>query len=199
MKLDTRKLIFAGLLIALMIVLQITNIGLIRIPPVAATTLHIPVIIGTIVCGLGVGLILGAAFGVISLINAITAPSVLSPLFLNPLVSIVPRVLIAVTTFAAYMALKRLGEKRPSLQILIAAAVGSLTNTVLVLGTMALLYGETVASLLKMEVSTVVAWAVGIGTINGVPEMAICAFLTWAVVSALKRTRQYKEWKGNAT
>lgn len=199
MKLDTRKLIFAGLLIALMIVLQITNIGLIRIPPVAATTLHIPVIIGTIVCGLGVGLILGTAFGVISLINAITAPSVLSPLFLNPLVSIVPRVLIAVTTFAAYMALKRLGEKRPSLQILIAAAVGSLTNTVLVLGTMALLYGETVASLLKMEVSTVVAWAVGIGTINGVPEMAICAFLTWAVVSALKRTRRYKEWKGNAT
>lgn len=50
------------MLAAVTLVLGLTNIGIIPIPPANVTTMHIPVIIGAILCGSKVGLLLGLVF-----------------------------------------------------------------------------------------------------------------------------------------
>ncbi len=196
-KLSTKKLILTGMLLALMIALEALGVGLIVLPWMTATILHIPVIIGAIVGGFGVGLVLGAAFGVQSLISAITKPVLLSPLFFNPLVSILPRVLIPIITYLVYRLLARLEKNHPNVRVLVTALCGSLANTVFVMGMIVLLYANDAAALLKITAAEVAAWAGGIALFNGLPEAAICAFLTWAVVKAVGHTRYFKELRGN--
>ena len=50
-KKDTRWLAIMALLIAIQLFLNITGIGLIPLPLIKATTLHIPVIVGAILLG----------------------------------------------------------------------------------------------------------------------------------------------------
>ena len=105
MKLTTRKLAVTGMLAAISIILGLTPVGLIPLPfsPTKATIMHIPVIIGTIVEGPVVGLIIGLIFGGFSMYQAATMPT--NPaqfVFLDPLVALLPRLLIAVTAYYAY-------------------------------------------------------------------------------------------------
>ena len=53
----TKKLTQAGVLTAVTLVLGLTPLGIIPIPPANVTIMHLPVIIGTLTCGLGVGLV----------------------------------------------------------------------------------------------------------------------------------------------
>lgn len=66
----TKNMVILSLLIAIEAVLVITNWGFIIIPPVSITILHIPVIVGAIIMGPYYGSILGASFGLLSLLNA---------------------------------------------------------------------------------------------------------------------------------
>lgn len=92
-------------------VLGITPLGFIPIGPTRATIMHIPVIIGSIVEGPIVGALVGLIFGLFSIYQAITAPTPVSFVFLNPLVSVLPRVLIGITSYYTYKALSNLGQK----------------------------------------------------------------------------------------
>ncbi|MFS8541951.1 MAG: ECF transporter S component, partial [Tissierellales bacterium] len=93
-------------------VLGLTPIGLIPVGPTRATTMHIPVIIGAIMEGPLVGAFVGLIFGLISMFQAITNPTPVSFVFLNPIVSVIPRILIGITSHYAYKVLKGLGNKR---------------------------------------------------------------------------------------
>lgn len=110
-KLDIRKLTVIGVLGAISVVLGITPLGFIPIGPTRATIMHIPVIIGSIVEGPIVGALVGLIFGLFSIYQAITAPTPVSFVFLNPLVSVLPRVLIGITSYYTYKALSNLGQK----------------------------------------------------------------------------------------
>lgn len=114
---STRKLTIIGMLGGISAILGLTPLGFIPIGPANATIMHIPVIIGAIIEGPIVGALVGLIFGIFSLIRAITAPTVLSPLFYNPLVSILPRVLIGITAYYSYILFKKLGKK-PSIVLL---------------------------------------------------------------------------------
>lgn len=109
---NVRKMAVVGVLGALTAILGMTPIGLIPIGPTKATILHIPVIIGAIIEGPVVGAFVGLIFGLFSVYSAITAPTVLSFAFLNPLVSVLPRILIGITTYYVYKAIKNLGFKK---------------------------------------------------------------------------------------
>lgn len=109
---NVRKMAIVGVLGALTAILGMTPIGLIPIGPTKATILHIPVIIGAIIEGPVVGAFVGLIFGLFSVYSAITTPTVTSFAFLNPLVSILPRVLIGITTYYVYKAIKNLGFKK---------------------------------------------------------------------------------------
>lgn len=106
-KLDVRTITITAILSAISIVLGLTPLGMIPIGPINATTMHIPVIVGAIICGPFVGGLVGFVFGAYSMIRAFTTPTVTSFIFMNPLVAIVPRILIGVITGYLYEILRK--------------------------------------------------------------------------------------------
>lgn len=110
--LNVRKMAVIGILGSISIVLGMTPLGFIPVGPTKATIMHIPVIIGAILEGPAVGATVGLIFGFFSIFQAVTMPTPVSFVFLNPLVSVVPRVLIGITSYYVYKALNGLGNKR---------------------------------------------------------------------------------------
>lgn len=108
---NIRRLTVVGVLGAISIVLGMTPLGFIPVGPTRATIMHIPVIIGAIMEGPVVGGMVGLIFGMFSIYQAITAPTPVSFVFLNPIVSVLPRVLIGITSYYAYRALNKIGNK----------------------------------------------------------------------------------------
>lgn len=150
-----RSIAVVGALGALIIVLGLTHLGFIPwFSGAAITILHVPVIIGVLLEGLVPGMVLGAIFGVYSLIQATIGPvGPLDPLFRNPLVSVVPRILIAVVVFFVLKGLLALIKKCPKFPKIImygiAAFFGSMANTVFVIGSLFLVYNEEVTKIME--------------------------------------------------
>ena len=111
---STRRLVIVAMLGAITVVLGLTPLGFVPIGPLSATTMHIPVIIGALLEGPVVGGLVGLIFGLSSLFNAITRPSAISFVFYNPLISIVPRVLIGVIAGYLFKFLKDKDSDRKS-------------------------------------------------------------------------------------
>jgi len=70
-KFSTREITVIGLLFAVTIVLGVTGLGFIPIPPFKTTIMHIPVIIGGILEGPVVGAMIGLLFGLFSMFEAL--------------------------------------------------------------------------------------------------------------------------------
>ena len=128
-----RKISTAGVLSALIILLGLTHLGMIPCSPtVSVTLLHVPVIVGTIIEGPVVGLVTAFVFGLYSLIRAAVTPSgALDPFFVNPLVSIVPRLLIAVVTWLVYSGLSKIKEMPKFVGYVVSALLGALVAALL--------------------------------------------------------------------
>ncbi|TJX15564.1 ECF transporter S component [Tissierella creatinini] len=109
---DVRKLAIIGILGGISTILGLTPLGFIPIGPTRATIMHIPVIIGAIMEGPLVGAFVGLIFGLFSIFQAVTNPTPVSFVFLNPLVSVLPRVLIGLFSFYSYDFLRRIGDKK---------------------------------------------------------------------------------------
>ena len=75
---DTRWMVSVALMAAIVIVLANTPLGMIQLPIIKATTVHIPVIIGAILLGPKAGAILGFVFGMCSMLSNTMAPTLLS-------------------------------------------------------------------------------------------------------------------------
>ena len=165
--LSIRKIVITGVLAAIAILLGVTSLGFIPVPNVSgnATIMHVPAIIGGVLEGPLVGLLIGGIFGIFSWLQAT------SPLFANPLVSVLPRLFIGVTAALTYGALKKTNE---ILALVVAGIVGTLTNTVLVLG-MAVILGLLPVAVIPGIIPQAIA------------EIIIAAVLTVVVVAAWKR------------
>ncbi|HHW79829.1 MAG TPA: ECF transporter S component [Acholeplasmataceae bacterium] len=90
----------------------IPNIGFIRIlPGVSVTIVHIPVILGVFLLGLKGSIILGFFFGFGSFLAALIYASTPFDLaFINPLVSILPRMLFALVAYYIAFGFKKLAN-----------------------------------------------------------------------------------------
>lgn len=110
--LPVRKMAIVGVLGGLSVMLGLTPLGFIPVGPTRATIMHIPVIIGAIMEGPIVGGLIGLIFGLSSMFQAATNPTPVSFVFLNPLVSILPRVLIGIVAHYVYKWSKDLGDKK---------------------------------------------------------------------------------------
>lgn len=174
MKLSVRQIVVSGLLGAITVVLGVTRLGFIGpIPPlmVSATILTIPAIIGGILEGPVVGLLVGLIFGLMSWLQAPTEGAPANLWFANPLVAVLPRMFIGVTAALVYRALRRSNEIAA---LGVAAAVGSLTNTVLVLGMVAVFYWQTLLPVLPFLPPNIIA------------EIIVAIILVIAIVAAYK-------------
>jgi len=191
-----KRLVTISLLSAISFVLGFTPLGFIPIPPANATTMHIPVIIGAILEGPIAGIIIGLIFGISSIIQALLRPNILSFAFINPLVSVLPRILIGVVSYYSYKLVFNLfsskkgntiSKSADTISIGVSAALGTLTNTVGVLGMMYLLYAGRIAEAMGIEKTAVGAVVLAIGLTNGIPEIIIAVLITIAVVKAVKK------------
>lgn len=169
MQLTTRRIVVAGVLAALSVLLGVTSLGYIPLPNItgSATIMGIPVYIGSVLEGWPVGSLVGLVFGLSSFTQSTL------PLFKDPFVSILPRILIGVTPYLAYRALQ--GRNRV-LAYGVAGAVGSLTNTVLVVAAIILRGYATLPQML-----TVIPQALG--------ELVLSVVLTTAVCAAWQRVQ----------
>ncbi len=163
-----RRIVITAMMTAITVLLGLLPVGgFIPFPTgVNATTLHIPAIIGGILEGWLVGGLIGAFFGLFSLIRAAT------PIFKDPLVAIIPRLFIGVTAYFAYAGLKRFNEL---LAVGVGAAIGTATNTLLVLG-LAVLRGY-----MSIELASTVA------VTHGIPEIIVAVVIATSVVGAWRQ------------
>lgn len=244
---SVKRLTIVGVLGAISAVLGMTPIGFIPVGPTSATIMHIPVIIGAILEGPVVGMLVGLIFGIFSLIRAITAPTVISPVFYNPLVSILPRVLIGLTAYYSFILFKKLDKKisvitlaavwissilylgnsfvnqisqygagsvglwevilsgllivaslsigyfsynkfkKQAIEVVLSAAIGTLTNTVGVLGMIYIFYGKWFVEKVGGDTALVGKVIMGIGVANGIPEVIIAMLIVTSVVMGVRK------------
>ena len=131
-----------ALFIAIIIVQNFVPLfGYIPVGPLSLTTIHITVIIAAILLGPVDGGIVGGVWGILSFIRAFTAPtSPVQPLvFTNPIISILPRILIGVVAGYLFIGLTKT-KLKPAISLAITAIFGSLTNAFLILGMIAMFY-----------------------------------------------------------
>lgn len=183
-KFSTRKMAMVGMLSAISIFLGLTGLGFIPIPPVKATIMHIPVIIGAIVEGPIVGALVGGVFGLFSMYQAFTAPMPTSFIFWNPIIAILPRILIGIVAYYVYTFFKN-KLKNKSIGIGIAAILGTLTNTIGVMGLTYIIYIERYSQTLGISRQ---AATIGIGsiiTVNGSIEAIVSALISIPVIMTI--------------
>lgn len=237
-----RKLVVAAMLGAITIALGFTPLGFVPLGLINATTLHIPVIIAGILEGPVVGASVGLIFGLNSLFNAITKPNPMSVVFMNPLISIAPRILIGLVSYYVYHFLSKKDENflrkasifiwsiisvamlyltyrnvtsgesvvitavsilftlivlallvysikyvKSDFAVVAGAFLGSMTNTVLVLGGIYLLYAETYMEFVNKPIEQARAAILGVAVTSGIPEAILSVIITTAVVTAIKK------------
>ncbi len=194
---DTRQMVSVALMAAIVIVLANTPLGMIQLPIIKATTVHIPVIIGAILLGPSAGAILGAVFGICSLISNTMAPTLLSFAF-SPFmstsgipgaikalwISVGCRILIGVAAGWLWIALEKL--KISQLIALPAVGfIGSMVNTVTVMGSIYFLFAQQYADAREVAVTAVWGLIMGTVTASGIPEAIAAAVLVLAVGKVL--------------
>ena len=140
----TRQMLLTVVFSVTGIILGETPIGYIKIGGIIEITLvHIPVILAVIFGGLLPGVFTGLVFGLSSFVKNLTTASSFGNFFVNPLVAILPRVVFPAVVFLVYKALTSVQHVPRILCGVLAAAVGTLSHTLLVMMSIFAFYGET--------------------------------------------------------
>ena len=205
---QVQSLAILAMFTAVIFLLTFTPLGLIDLPVIKATVLHVPVIIGSILLGPRKGAFLGGVFGLASLMKNTLVPNlssfVFSPFIPVPgldrgspwalFVCFVPRILVGVSPWLVYALFRHLpGGRRAGVQtgaMALAGVVGAITNTALVMGLIGVVFTDAYAAARGIPVETVAGFILGIVAANGIPEAVVAAVVTPAVcvplVKALK-------------
>lgn len=192
-KLKQKKKILQIALLALftaIIILQnfIPFLGYIPLGVLNLTIIHVTVIIAAILLGPKDGAIVGGVWGTITFIRAFVWPtSPLAPIvFVNPLISILPRILIGVVAGYVFIWAKKWARSKIFAAGL-AGALGSLTNTILVLGQIYLLYRGQSQAMYGLDTAALMPYLLGLVATNGLPEALIAAVVSPAVALPLAK------------
>lgn len=161
-------------------------LGYIPIGPLNLTIIHVTVIIAALTLGPSGGAIVGGIWGGITFVRAFVWPT--SPLaaivFVNPLVSVLPRILIGVV--AGYVFRWLTHKMRQQYLVLgIAGLLGSLTNTFLVLGQIYLFYNGHSQALYQIDTKAMMPYLLGVIATNGIPEAIIAAIVAPLIAKPL--------------
>ena len=196
--------------IAIIFILAFTPIGIIDLPLIKATILHVPVIIGAILLGPKQGAFLGFLFGLTSLIKNTIGPSVLSFAF-TPAVPVpglgrgsfwalficfVPRILVGVTPWLVYQLFRKfIPNMKTAVRAIVLAVcgvVGALTNTALVMGSIYVIFKDAYAAANGIPAREVLGVILGVVAGNGIPEAIVAAVLVSVICMALLRAKIFR-------
>lgn len=163
-----------GCLILFTVILGTTDFGYIPVPTAAghATTMHLPTIVASLLEGWPIGMVVGALFGITSMYMGG------APMVQDPLVAILPRMLVGLTPYLVYVVLR---GKSQYCRLGFAAVAGTATNTIGVLG-IAVLRGF-------MDWDT----AINVAFVHGLPEVVVAVVLVVPAVKGLGKVQGYLE------
>ena len=132
------RLVICALFAALIVVMTFTPyLGYITVGIIEITTLHMVVILGAAVLGAKYGAVLGGVWGLTCIVRAFQFGII--P-FQNPMVSLVPRIIVGIVAGVVFLLLSKTKCKKP-IALGLSALLGTLTNTVLVLSSLQLFGG----------------------------------------------------------
>lgn len=191
----TQSMVETAMFAVIVVVLAFTPfLGYIPLGFTRATTIHIPVILASILLGPKRGGIIGGVFGLTSLINNTVSPTptsfVFSPFysvgevsgnFWSLIICFVPRILVGVVPYFVYRLIKRAAPKKEALSLGIAGVAGSLTNTVLVMNMIYIFFAGDYAAANETAVNALYGFILTVIGTNGVPEAIVAAIITAAV------------------
>ncbi len=193
---DTRWMVGVAMMAAIVVLLANTPLGMIQLPIIKATTTHIPVILGAILLGPLAGSILGGVFGVCSMVSNTVAPAVLSFAF-SPFLStslagalkavwvaVGCRVMIGLVSGWLWIALKKF-RCADMIALPIVGFVGSMTNTVFVMGSIYFLLRPEYAKAMGVGIEAVFGLVMGVITGSSVLEAVAALVLVTAIGKVL--------------
>lgn len=201
----TLRLVQLGVLVAIMILFDITGIGYIKTAGVEITIMMIPVIIGAIVLGKTSGAILGGVFGITSFIQCF-GKSAFGALLLgiNPVATavmcIIPRIIAGLLVGLCFDWLRKI-DKTKVLSFGLSGLAGALANTVFFILSLMLLFGNS-----ETFTTTMTSWgfpvenffafvAMFVG-INGIIEAAVCFVVGASIAKAMVKFIPANETRG---
>lgn len=197
-KKGTRWMVSVALMAAIIIVLANTPLGMIQLPIIKATTVHIPVIIGAVLFGPLAGAILGGVFGICSLISNTMAPTLLSfafsPFLASNLagvlkalwISVGCRILIGVAAGWLWILFRKI-KLNTYVALAITGFAGSMVNTIMVMGSIYFLLAQQYAEAKEVAVTAVFGLIMGTVTASGIPEALAAAVLVAVIGKVLMR------------
>ena len=175
-----RSIVFDAMFLAIIVVMTfVPYVGFIQIGIISFTLIHIPVLIGAALFGWKRGLMYGIFFGVASLIKATTYPGTIDFLFVNPLVSILPRAVFGLAAgflFALVKKMPRFYQK--GIHITIASFILTAFHTFLVLTMLWLIYRPQLESFLEQSVTWAGLALAGLIGVGALIEAGIAAVVT---------------------
>lgn len=202
---NTKAMVLLAIFAAIEILLAFTPLGFIPLGFTRATTIHIPVILGAIILGPTAGAVLGGLFGVLSIIintiNPTITSFVFSPFyslgefsgnFWSLVIALVPRILIGISAYYTFKIISKFDSSKV-VAYLGAGIVGSLANTLLVMGGIYIFFGETYAIAKDVPFEALFGFIMGIIGVNGIPEAIAAAIIITAIGKSLSPVlRKYK-------
>ena len=203
---NTSDLVKMALFVAIIILLSVTPLGYIHLGVINATTIQIPVIIGTILFGWKKGAFLGGVFGITSMIKNTVQPNATSFVF-SPfvpvfgkdkgslfaiVVCIVSRVMIGVVVGLLFKALSKTKLSK-ALSAGVCGFCGALTNTILVMGGIYLFFGRSYSAAKDQAYETLIGTVMATITGIGITEALVSAVISAAVCVPLFKYMSKKD------
>lgn len=154
--------------------------------PIKPTLIHIPVIVASILYGPRIGMSLGFLMGLMSMITNTVVLQPTSYLFspfneqgnlYSLIIAFVPRILIGITPYYIYKAIKG------KWGLILAGALGSLTNTCFVLGGIFIFFSQLYQGNIKLLLAAILST-------NSLAEMVISTLLVTAIIPRLEKIRK---------
>ncbi len=188
------KTVELAVLAAIILLLEVTGLGMLKTFGLELTIMHVPVIIGAIVIGPTGGAILGATFGLISFWEcfgkSIFGAALLSiDPFLTFLVCVPPRVLMGWLCGLIFKGMHRILKKEHIVSYIVAALGGALLNTLFFMSALCLCFYNTeyiqgfANTLGSNNVFMFVVLFVGV---QGLVEAGLCATVGTLVSKAVR-------------
>ena len=187
-----------ALFVAIIVLLSVTPLGYISLGVINATTIQMPVIIGAVLFGWKKGAFLGGIFGLTSLIKNTIQPNVTSFVF-SPfipvfgeengsffaiIISLLPRIMIGVISALVFSMLSKT-KLNSTVSSAAAGFLGSMTNTVLVMGGIYLFFGESYSAAKDIAYETLMATVAATITGAGITEAVVSAVCCGTICTAL--------------
>lgn len=185
----TGYLVRLAVLIAIILLLEITNLGYLHISVLEMTIMQLPVLVGAIVLGPTAGAILGGVFGATSFFQCFGKSAFGATLLgINPvfafIVCMVPRILMGWLCGLIFKALARIDKTR-FISYAVAALCGALLNTILFMSALMIFFGQTEYIQNMMGELNVIPFVISFVGIQGLVEAGICFVAGTAISKAL--------------